>query len=166
MTLQERLRQVAEEWLEQQLLPLAVAAAGLPAGTSAEELLQMQIPKANAGKGATDCFEDIAQIRCSENFLFGALELAAKMAGSERAEQIKDRIQGLMWRDGVELGRAVTLFQDLSASGYLTDDAWIQQDRAEARWNPWDETDAAAKKSLEAFLFDYNDIRFTYERVG
>lgn len=159
--LNQALNRGLQDWLHT-LLAIGIKAAGLPPETTLEDLLAMKIPQANANPNP-GCGEDIARIRCSENCFFGSLLLAARMIGGQQAEQIRDCLQGLIWRDAVVLGDAVSYFQDLAASDCVTDDAWQRQDRAEEKWEPWEIAHTEAQKALEDFLYDYTDTQLSYQ---
>lgn len=151
------------DWLEQALVPLGIRAAGLAPATSLEELLTLEIPAPNS-----DLFpgyaDEVAGIRCSQSFYFGCLQMAAQLAGSERADLIRERLQGLMWRDGVTLGLMTSLYSDLSEFGPVDDKTALGLAAAEARWEAWEATNELAKAAIADFFSDYLDLKFLYER--
>lgn len=159
--LNQALNRCLQDWLDA-LLAIGLKAAGLPPDTKLEDLLAMNIPQANANPNPS-CGDDIARIRCSESCFFGSLLVVSRMMGSQQAEQIRDCLQGLIWRDAVVLGDAVSYFQDLAASDCITDDAWVRQDHAEKQWKTWELAHTEAQKAVEDFLYDYTDTQLSYQ---
>lgn len=162
--LNQALNRCLQEWLDT-LLAIGLKAANLPPDTTLERLLAMKIPLVNSDPNP-GCGENIAQVRCGENCFFGSLLLAARMLASPQAEHIRDCLQGLLWRDAVVLGDAISYFQDLSASDCVTDDSWVRQDRAEEQWAPWEIAHTEAQKALEDFMYDYTDTQLSYQHDG
>lgn len=157
------LNQSITDWLEKVLVPLGIRAAGLAPDTSLEELLRLEIPAPNSDP-SPGYADEVAGIRCSQSFYFGSLQMAAQLAGSERADLIRERLQGLMWRDGVTLGLMTALYSDLSEFGPVDDKTSLGLAAAEARWEAWEATNEPAKAAIADFFSDYLDLKFLYER--
>ena len=91
----------AEKWLEEKLLPLALACAGLSPDTSPEALQGLDLPKILSDE-FTSYDQTKASLACTDCAFFGAVLLAKELAASEPAKNIADWIHGLIWRDALE----------------------------------------------------------------
>lgn len=136
----------ATNWLEQQLIPLALEAVGLPADSPLEQVLKLN-PASLEPEHFASVDETNAAISCSETPLFGAMMLAKELADSDSLKALAEALLGVMFRHAKELSNAN------QAAAYVPVGERLEQ--AEAQWQRWQQTNAAVKEAAAAFYSDF-----------
>lgn len=131
------------------LLSIALKAAGLPPNTTRMELLALDLPNPADAAG---CLAEEARLTCSELLLPGASELAARLARTEQAHETAQMICGLIWRDAYDLAISRDRAQmanraDFDASEFIED--YENEQRIQERWRA---TNLEVKELVMAFL--------------
>lgn len=155
--------ELALKWLKQDLLPLALQAAGLPPETAPAEVLSLGLPMPNSDKeGHYDTLD--ARTYCSQCLLFCATLMAQEWTESladpaelAEAQALVACIYGLIWRDAIE--RAIARDLDFATNGFDLFDAEFAArfDKADAQWDRWLAITEAVKTTLQDLMEDYTD---------
>ncbi|MBT9545554.1 MAG: hypothetical protein IV090_09215 [Candidatus Sericytochromatia bacterium] len=152
----ELFSELAREWLQQKLWPLALQAADLPPETTPAAILALGLPQPNSDKeGHYDTLD--ARTYCSQCPLFCASLFLADGASSDEAMAIAQAILGLIWRDAIE--RAIARDLDFATNGFDLPDAEFAArfDKADAQWERWLASTEAVKTALQDLMEEYAD---------
>lgn len=136
----------ALDWLELKLLPLVLEAAGLPPDTTPAGLLEMDLPTPNDPDFAGYILIE-AGFNCQQLVLYGAVLLAAELAGTDQARQLALAVCGLIWQTAAELAK----IRDMAM---LCDDYHPDFERVQQKWQLWEQTDQPALELIQRFLQD------------
>lgn len=155
--------ELALEFLQKQLWPLALQAAGLPPETSPEQVLALALPQPNSDK--RDFYDTLdARTYCAQCPIFCATLLAQEWTAAlpeptrvAEAQVWVSAIYGLIWRDAIE--RAIARDLDFATNGFDLPDAEFAArfDKADAQWDRWLATGEAVKTALQDLMEDYAD---------
>ena len=137
----------ASHWLEDELLPLALNAAGLPADSPLDDLaLLEQPPQRHADAEAR------AWSFCCELALLGAVAIADELAANEHSRKLRKVITGLVWRDALDCVHARDLAFDTNLPGIDNSDFEAAHQAAQAVWARWQATEASLSAKTMHFL--------------
>lgn len=140
---------LVSESLEDGLLALAIAAAGLPATTTLADLRAMDLPDPADYQGGVGAD---ARYYCQELLLPVISGIAGRMANSEHAREIDRCIRGLIWRDAYDcaISRDRVQMANVPDFDYSEFEEDYQNELAiQARWQA---TNTAVKSAFEVFL--------------
>ena len=137
------------ETLDDGLLALAIAAAGLPATTTLAELQGMNLPDPDDDQGG---IASEARDACHELLLPGASGIAARIADSEHAREIDRCIRGLIWRDAYDCAISRDRVQLANVPGFDYSEFAEDYEAELAIQARWRATDPAVKTAFETFL--------------
>lgn len=136
--------------LNQNILPLVLQAARLPAHTTLDELRALNLPPPRddsyVASRAADFFTDLALPGIS-----GAL---ARVAGTAEDLALHACITGLIWRDAYECSRSRELAFSTNIAGIDNSEFESDADTAAANWQAWEKLDPIVQESFQSCFLE------------